>query len=221
MLKLYGANLSVPVIKVQLCINVLGIEHECIRVRPGSDTQTDEYLAMHPAGKVPAINDDGFLMFESNAIMKYLCRKHRSDLYLDDLHSQAKVDQWIDFVSVHIGSAFGRVLFNKVFADLFDREKDERSMQDGYNFINRFMPIIDAQLGKSAYLASDQMTIADLILLATLDPSEVIDIDIGAYSHIQPWREQLRQQSFYHDIHSSYGQTLEEFKKILQRNAND
>ena len=64
MLKIYGADLSAPANKVRMTANALGIEYEYIRVsiRDG-ENRTEEYLKMHPAGKVPVIDDDGFVLF--------------------------------------------------------------------------------------------------------------------------------------------------------------
>ena len=74
-------------------------------------------------------------MFESDAIIKYLARKEKSDLYPEDIKQQAVVDQWIDFVSQHVQNGVGRVLWNKVFAPKFGMEVDENSKKCGYEFI--------------------------------------------------------------------------------------
>lgn len=215
MLKIYGTSLSPPVIRVRLCINALGLEHEYIPVAPGPDTQTEQYLAMHPAGKVPVIDDNGFTMFESTAIIKYLCRQHRSGYYPEELIQQAIVDQWADFIAIHIGGGVGRILFNKVFADLFGREKDPRSMQDGYDFLKRYLPIIENRLSMSEYLVADNLSIVDFSLLAAIDPAEVIELNIADYPRVKEWRDKLKQQSFYRQIHTSYEATLEQIKKML------
>jgi glutathione S-transferase len=79
MLKIYGFEISVPANKLRMCANALGVDYEYIRdnVSEG-ENRKDEYLAIHPACKVPAMDDDGYILFESNAIMKYLCKKNNS-----------------------------------------------------------------------------------------------------------------------------------------------
>ena len=210
MIKLYGIEPSFPVNRVRLCLNAMELEYQFVHLSPlAGENKTDEYLKLSPSGKVPAIDDDGFALFESNAIMKYLCRKHKSEFYPNDITAQANVDKWLDFTTIHLGNGIAKVLFNKVIAPMVDMPVDEQSMADGYAFVERFLGVIDKQLGTSNYLASNAMTIADFCLLATVDPLEVIDIDVNTYPKVKAWREKLMQESFYKKMHNSYGEMLE------------
>ena len=211
MLKIYGHEISLPANKVRMCANALGLEYEYARVDlPAGEHKSDTYLAVHPAGKVPAIDDDGFTLFESDAIMKYLCRKIGSDYYPRDPAKQAKVDQWCSFVSIHINTAIARVGFNKLAAPRMGVDVDERSMADGYRFLEQFLPVIEQQLGKTKFLAGDELTIADFCLLATVDPVELIEIDMKQYPNLSAWRENLRSQDFYQRVHKFYGEAMSE-----------
>jgi glutathione S-transferase len=213
MIKLYGFEPSFPVNRVRFCMNAMGLEYKFVRMNPlAGECQTDDYLKLSPAGKIPAIDDDGFALFESNAIMKYLCRKYKSDFYPSDITSQANVDKWLDFTALHLGNGIGKVLFNKIIAGFVDAEVDEQSMKDGYAFIERFLTVIDKQLGKSTFVASNSMSIADFCLLGTIDPAEVIDVDISQYPNVNAWRDKLMQESFYKNVHNSYGEMLEKIK---------
>jgi len=165
MLKIYGANLSAPANKVRMTANILRLEYEYVQVniREG-EHRTEKYLAINPAGKVPAIDDDGFKLFESDAIIKYLAVSEASTLYPEDIKQRAIIDQWIDFVAIHVGGAMGRVLFNRVFASFAKVPADERSLSDGIKFLGRFLPVIDQQLSQAKYLAGDQFSLADITL---------------------------------------------------------
>ena len=209
MIKLYGLELSIPVNRVRLCLNAMGLDYEFIRINPlAGENKTGAYLKINPNGKVPAIDDDGFTLCESNAIMKYLCRKYQSDFYPDDIIAQAQVDKWLDFTTIHLATGFSKVLFNKILASIVDASVDEQSLKDGYGFIERFLGDIDMQLGKSPFLAGEKMTIADFCLLATVDPAEVLEVDITKYPNVEAWRTKLMQESFYKNMHNSYGETL-------------
>ncbi|NOG60671.1 MAG: glutathione S-transferase family protein [Proteobacteria bacterium] len=215
MIKLYGIPPSFPVIRVQLCLNAMELEYKFVQMNPlTGETQSEEYLKLSPSGKIPALEDDGFALFESNAIMKYLCRKHKSGFYPTDITAQANVDKWLDFTTIHLGNGVAKVLFNKILAGMLDAEVDEQSLKDGYAFIERFLGVIDKQLGVSTFVASNSMTIADFCLLGTIDPAEVIDVDITQYPNIDAWRKKLMQEPFYKKVHDSYGETLE--KAIAQ-----
>jgi len=206
-LKIYFSRLSSPANKVRMCASALDLDYESIPVDLRSGEQRAQaYLAINPFGKVPAIDDDGFFLFESNAIIKYLCRKQVSSLYPDGIESQAKVDSWCDFAASLLSPAYNRVTFNRVLAPRAGASVDENSLADGLRFIGRYLPVVDDALADNAYIAGSEMTIADIALLATLDPSEACEIELSAYPALYTWRRQLREQPFYRTVHRYYGE---------------
>lgn len=220
MIKLYGLDFSFPVNRVRLCLNALGKDYEFILVSPrAGDTRTDEYLKISPAGKIPAIQVDGVKLFESHAIMKYLCRKYESGLYPSDIETQARVDAWCDFSGMHVANGIGKVLFNKILAPILNAKVDEQSMQDGYDFIKRFYLVLDKQLGDSEFLAGETLSIADLSLLATVDPSEVLEVDLARYPNLDAWYKQQTIQDYYLNMHESFAVTLDAMIKSRQEQA--
>ena len=205
MLKVYGADLSTYSNKVRFTANALNLEYEYVKVslRDG-ENRKPEYLGLHPAGKIPVIDDAGFVLFESNAIIKYLTTKHGSELYPKDLKTRALIDQWIDFVTLHVGGAIDRIVFNRVFAPRIGAPVDERSAKTGTAFLNRFLPIVDKQLNKNTYLVGEKMTIGDINLLATLDSCEVAHIKLSSHESIVRLRDQLKGRDFYTKCHLCY-----------------
>lgn len=209
MLKIYGSDLSGPANKIRFAANAMGLSYEYIRVnmREG-EHKKPEYTKLHPAGKVPVMDDDGFVLFESNTMMKYLAAKSNSGLYPQGLKERAVVDQWIDFGSFHVGEATSRVIYNRLFAPLRKLPVDEGSLKTGLDFLARFLPVIDGQLGKHPYLAGGQLTLADINLLAVLDPAEVAGIDLSPFPNIVRWRNDLKAKDFYTKCHKEYGESL-------------
>lgn len=200
MLKIYGNCLSAFSNKVIYVADALKIQYEFKNLDfKAGDLKKEDYLAIHPAGKLPAIDDDGFILFESSAIIKYLADKKTSPLYPKDLKQRAIVEQWLDFGVIHIGGAIMKVTFNRIVAPAMGLPVDKQSEKDGVAFLGRFLPIVNAQLGKNEYLAGDGLSLADINLLAMLDPVEVGKIDIGQYENIVKWRNALKQQDFYTD----------------------
>jgi len=209
MLKIYGSDLSAPANKVRFAANALGLKYEYQKVdlRSG-ENRKPEFLKLHPAGKIPVIDDDGFVLFESNAIIRYLTDKHNSPLYPKPLTQRAAVDQWIDFGSIHVGAALSKVLYNRIFAPLRGIPVDENSLKEGLGFLDRFLPVVEEQLRKTKYLAADELTLADINLLALLDPAEVAAIDLSAYPKLVEWRTGLKNRDFYTKCHKEYGESL-------------
>ena len=201
MLKIYGNRNSGSANKVEYTALILGLEYEYKEMDFQKDLKTPEYLKIHPAGKVPSIDDNGFVLFESGAICKYLCEKNGSDLYPKDLKQRALVEQWTDFSVQHVGTAMGRVAFNKLFGPMMGIPVDENSLKEGYQFLEKFLPIVDNQLGKNKFLASGKMTLADLTLFAVLEYADKVQYDLSMYKHLNIWRNKLMNMDFYKKVH--------------------
>src|SRR3989338_6405628 len=167
MLTIYGSDLSAPANKVRFAANAMGIKYEYRRIdlRAGEHLKP-EFLAVNPVGKVPVIDDGGFKMFESNAIMRYLADKNNSPLFPKDVKERAVVEMWLDFGSMHVGVALSKVIYNRLFAPLRNTLVDENSLNEGLKFLDRFLPVVDAQLAKNRYIAGARLTLADINLLA-------------------------------------------------------
>lgn len=209
MLKIYGSDLSSPANKVRFAANALNLPFEYVRVNlRAGEHMKPEYKKVHPANKIPAIDDDGFTLFESNAIIRYLAEKCHSPLYPKDLKQRAVVEQWIDFGTMHVGMAANKVVYNRLFAPMRGVPVDENSLKEGLSFLDRFLPVVDEQLSKTKYLAGSQMTLADINLLALLDPAEVSSIDLSKYKNLVAWRNNLRKQEFYTKCYKEYGESL-------------
>ena len=209
MLKIYGADLSPPSNKVRFVANELGLEYEYKAVNLVSgENQSEGHLKLHPGGKVPVIDDDGFVLFESNAIVRYLATKSESPLYPAGAKQRALADQWADFVGHHVGTALGRVLFNRVFAPFLGQETDEGAITEGLSFLERFLPVVDAPLKEQRYLVGGELTLADFSMLSALDPAEVAQVDLSGYLNITRWRQDLMGRDFYTKTHKSYADVL-------------
>ena len=209
MLKIYGSDLSSPSNKVRFTANVLGLKYEYIKVnlREG-EHKKPEFLKLNPVGKIPAIDDDGFTLFESNAIIKYLAEKNNSPLYPKGLKERAVVDEWIEFTSHHVYQAISKVVYNRFFAPLRGEAPDERSLSDGFAWMDRFFPVVDNQLSKNQFIVGSQMTLADINLLAAFDPVDVTGIDISKYKNIVRWRSDLKKKDFYTKCYKEWGEAL-------------
>jgi len=209
MLTIYGSDLSGPAIKVRLTASILGIQHKWqpLNLREGEHKQ-EWFLKINPVGKIPAIDDDGFRLFESNAICKYLCDKNNSSLYPKDVQKRATIEQWIDYATLHIGSNFMPIVYNRLFAPLRGIPVNEKAITDGLEFLKQYFPIIEKQLTQHKYLVGQEISLADIVLLALLEPAEMARIDLAEYPRLTTWRTELKKQSFYTNCYKEYGEML-------------
>ena len=205
-MKIYGTYLSAPANKVRLTASALGldVEYHNLDLTKG-EHKSPEYLEVNPLGKVPAIDDDGFYLFESNAICRYMANKSDSDLYPKEAQQRALVDQWIDFSSHHILTNMGKILFNTLFAPMMGVASNPDSIADGKKFLDNQLPVVENQLKNNKMLAGDQLSIADVAMLAAMEPFELIKLDLSPYPYIKAWRDNIMQQEFYTNVHAHYG----------------
>jgi glutathione S-transferase len=163
MLKIWGRISSVNVQKVVWCADELGIAYE--RVDAGGTfglTKTPEYLAMNPNSLVPTIEDDGFVLYESNAIVRYLCAKHpQKGLWPEDLRARADADRWMEWLSTSLVPAM-RDAFWQLIRVAAER-RDSGAVEKSREATERLAEILDAHLAKNRYLTSQGFTAADIV----------------------------------------------------------
>jgi len=209
MTEIYYHPLSFPSLAPIFAAEAGGIDYstKLVDLSKG-ENKSEEYLAINPYGKVPAMKDGDFAMSESAAIMRYLARQNNSSLYPSEVKAQARCDQWIDFVNHHIRSNIAKVHFNRSLAPLFGADVDEKSLADGLRFLDGNLPAIEQCLSQQPYLCGDNMSLADIALVAALEPIDMSKIDISAYPTLTGWLAARRSEDFYTNVHSHYGAEL-------------
>jgi glutathione S-transferase len=209
MLTIYGSDLSGPAIKARLTASYLGLNYkwQTINLREG-EQKKEWFLKINPVGKIPAMDDEGFFLFESNAICKYLCDKNNSALYPKDVKKRAVIEQWIDYITIHIAANFSPIMYNRLFAPLRGLPVNEKAITDGEGFLAQYFPIIEKQLTKAKYVAAEEMSLADIVLFSILEPSEMAKVNLSAYPKLNAWRNELKKQTFYTSCYKEYGEML-------------
>jgi GST-like protein len=158
MLKFYFNGAPNPN-KVALFLEESGLPYELVPVdtRKG-DQFKPEFLSVNPNGKVPAIDDDGVFVFDSNAILLYLAEKTGKFLPANTPANRAQTLSWLMFVATGIGPYSGQAVHFKHFAP-----KDLEYAHNRYQFeANRHYGILNDHLGKSKYMVGDTYTIVDM-----------------------------------------------------------
>jgi glutathione S-transferase len=135
---------------------------------------SSEFLAINPNHQVPVLQDDDFLVYESNAILRYICNKHElTNWYPTDIRSRARVDQWLDWNQCRLSPSVIDIVFNKVFAG---DKGDAKAIERGSKSMEELLPILEVQLQYSPYLVGDRPTIADLSVVSNLFQLGLADV---------------------------------------------
>jgi glutathione S-transferase len=163
MLKIWGRNTSVNVQKVMWAVGELGLPHERIDVG-GAFGRNNEpaYLAMNPNGLVPTLEEeDGFVLWESNSIVRYLAAKYGAGtLEPADLRARARASSWMDWQLTVAGPALTPVFWGLIRTP--PEKRDAAAIEAGKVKSMAAMKILDAQLGKTAFVAGDTLSMGDI-----------------------------------------------------------
>jgi len=124
------------------------------------------FLAINPNHQVPLLQDGDFRIYESNAILRYLCNKHQlTSWYPVKTQARALVDQWLDWNQCRLSPSVIDFVFNKVFAG---DTGDLKAIVRGEKHLEELLPILESQLQLSPYLAGNEPTIADLSVVSNI-----------------------------------------------------
>jgi len=158
MLKFYFNGSPNPT-KIALFLEETGVAYEPVPVdtRLGAQFKPD-YLAINPNGKVPAIDDDGVIVFDSNAILLYLAEKTGKFLPANTPKGRAELLSWLMFVASGIGPFFGQAVHFKHFAP----EKVDYANNRYQYEAQRHLGILEGRLAKHHYMLGETYTIVDM-----------------------------------------------------------
>lgn len=135
------------------------------------------FLDINPNHQVPVLQDDDFRIYESNAILRYLCNKHQLDQwYPQDTHQRAQVDQWLDWNQCRLSPAVIDIVLNKVF---LGTDGDAAAIARGEQRWQELQPILEAGLSRTDYLAGNQPTIADLSVASNIFQLGMADLSVS------------------------------------------
>ncbi len=165
MLTILGRANSINVRKLLWLCGELGLDYEREDWGQGfRDAKAPEYLALNPNGLVPVVRDGDFVLWESDAIVRYLAQKHgRDDLYPAELRERAVVEQWMNWYGTNFGQSF-RYAFHALIRKnpAYD---DQGKITESLAACAARVAILDAHLGRTGgFVAGPDFTLADILM---------------------------------------------------------
>lgn len=139
------------------------------------------YTAINPNGRIPALDDDGFTLFESGAILMYLAEKTGQFLPAD-VQGRSRVIQWLMFQMSAVGPMMGQA---NVFLRYFP-EKIQPAIDRYQREVTRLFGVMDKQLAAHEYIAGDY-SIADMALWPWVSGYDWSGVTIDGFDHLQRW----------------------------------
>lgn len=192
MIRLWGRTNSSNVMKVLWLLDELGLAYDRRDVGgPFGGTATPEYRALQPLGQIPALEDDGFTLFESNAILRYLCNAHapQSGLYPAEPRARGTVDTWLDFQQTALNRPQSLVFVGLIRTP--EDRRDHDAISKAVAEAGRIWAILDERLGTQAYVAGEALTIADMAFGVHAHRWFNMPVARGDAPHLRAWYDRL------------------------------
>ncbi|MDA0978391.1 MAG: glutathione S-transferase family protein [Proteobacteria bacterium] len=184
-IRIYGVSGS-RAIRSLWAIEETGIDYTHVPTHFFSDSKTEEYLAVNPNGRIPALVDGDLTLFESMAINLYLIRKYAPALYPDNEADEAVAIQW----SVWAISEIEPLQMQIVIQTFFNRDNIDQSIIDSATeSLKRPLNVLNTTLADRPYLLGDEFTVADLNVAGVMQLMQMVKFDFTGYHNVVDWLE--------------------------------
>jgi glutathione S-transferase len=195
-MKLYELPMSPNARKVVAVLHHLNLdcERETVDLSKGEQMRPD-FLKLNPNHMIPTLVDGDFVLWESNAIMQYLCSKvPNNSLMPNDPRLQVDINRWLFWQVGHWGRACGVFIFERVIKKLFmSAEADPQELAKGEEAFHRFAAVLEGHLKGRDWLVGNSVTLADFAVGSFLDLAEMAQFPMTAYKEIPRWYGNLQQ----------------------------
>lgn len=191
MLKIWGRISSINVCKVVWAVRELGLEFE--RIDAGGTfggLDTPEYLGLNPNSKIPTLDDDGFILWESNAIIRYLASRHGAgSFWPTDTRERAESDRWMDWQALEFNPALTPAFWNLV--RLGPDKRNQQAVDESVAKTERLAVILDKVLEGRQYVAGSRFTMGDVPLGCAVDRWLSLPIERPATPALADWHRRI------------------------------
>jgi len=200
MLVIWGRKNSINVQKVLWCCDEIGVRYE--RRDAGGAfgiVNTPEYRRLNPNGLVPTIEDDGFALWESNAIVRYLARKHgHGDMCPAESTRAALAEQWMDWQVSTLWPAIRPLFLGLVRTPA--EQRDAQAIESSRQKTAEALRMLDAHLAHHPYVAGDAFSMGDIPVGATAWRWMALPIERAELPHLQRWFDALAKRPVFASV---------------------
>ncbi|MFC4254971.1 glutathione S-transferase [Altererythrobacter xixiisoli] len=188
---IWGRGNSTNVRKVLWCAEEVGIRYAHIPAGGAFGIVEDaDYLAMNPNGLVPCLQDGELVLWESNAIVRYLARRYGAEPFAPaDAARWASADKWMDWASLAFAAPFRDLFWNMVRCA--PDQRNDAEMRRGQDQCEGLMGIADQALSDALYLSGDDLGIGDVPLGAIAYAWFSLPIERPDLPHLAAWYDRL------------------------------
>ncbi|MGH1480326.1 MAG: glutathione S-transferase family protein [Geminicoccales bacterium] len=222
MLEIWGRPYSSNVIPVIWTAAELGLDFK-LNLAGGSFgvLDTEEYEQLNPNRLIPTIRDDGFVLWESHAIVRYLSHRYGlGTLCPKDARTRGNADQWMEWCSTR---AFPAVF--PLFWDMVRTEPEKRDMgmvAKKAEVAGKLLAILDAHLADRSFVAGDIFSMGDIPLGAVAYRYFNIAVERPPLPHMEAWYARLSERPAYQKhVMRFFGTNPSEWREIERRSGEE
>ena len=188
--------------------NGIYLDYEVVDLLTGAQYKP-EYAAINPSCQVPVLEDDGFRLTESSAILKYLAEKTGSAAYPADRRQRARVNERMDWLNTGFYRDFG---YGFVYPQIFpfmrraDDKVQQATVEWGRDKSRRWLEVLDRDLigAGNAYLCGNDITLADYLGAPMVALGDAIRCDFAAYPNVRRWMNTMKSRPNWAKVNEAY-----------------
>ena len=194
-MKLHDTGFSSNCRKVRIAAAELDLPLELVTVDLLAGAgRAAEYLALNPMGKVPTLEDDGFVLSESTAICEYLASKRpERGLAPVDPRGRADLWRWLSWYSAHVQPWMVTLVAELRFKQRRGETPDDAVVAHARRELARSVPVLDAHLAGRDHLL-DAFSVADICLGVGFESAAFATLDLAPFGNIRAWLARLQQR---------------------------
>ena len=190
MIKVWGRLTASNVQKVMWCIDELGVAHEHIHIPFGRAKEDPAYLAINPNGRVPTIEEDGFILWESNSCVRYIAARFGAgSLWPTDPRVRADAERWMDWQLATLSEPSDTIFIGLVVKK--QEQRDMAAIAAATKRLNELWTIVDKVLATRKFVAGDDLTIGDIPMGIAAHRWFTIPVERDRHPNVEGWYGRL------------------------------
>jgi glutathione S-transferase len=194
-MKLHYGSLSSNSRRARMTAKLLGLQLDEVSVDLRNPTERADLVKINPNSKVPVLVDGTFVLWESIAIMQYLCDvTPGQSLYPTEPRARADVNRWLSWAQAHWSPAIGGISWENVWKKFVTGEGPDAShVKRNEAFLAQFATVLDNHLAGKTWLSGSTVTLADIAIAAPLMMTKLARLPLRPYQNVQAWFERIQE----------------------------